>query len=76
MTTDHLDLKGLNCPIPVLRANTRIKNLMSGDILVIEVTDPAAPRDFEILCETTGNELLGCETHPEHFTIRVQKKLR
>ena len=42
MNTVYLDLKGLNCPLPVLRANKKMKELMAGDVLEIEVTDPAA----------------------------------
>ena len=72
-STVQLDLKGLNCPLPVLRANKKMKELMSGDVLEIEVTDPAAPKDFETYCEITGNPLLACEAGDGVFTLRLQK---
>ncbi len=72
-TTVQLDLKGLNCPLPVLRANKKMKELMSGDVLEIEVTDPAAPKDFETYCATTGNPLLNCDEAAGVFTLRLQK---
>lgn len=74
MTTEKLDLKGLSCPLPVLRANKAMKKLMSGDILELEVTDPAAPHDFENFSKTTGNPLIACEEQGGHFVIRLRKK--
>ena len=74
MATIHLDLKGLNCPLPVLRANKKIKALDAGDVLSVEVTDPAAPKDFETYCDTTGHEHIGCAEADGVFTIEVRKK--
>lgn len=74
MATTHLDLKGLNCPLPVLRANKKIKSLDAGDVLAVEVTDPAAPKDFETYCETTGHAHLDCAEADGVFTIQIQKK--
>ncbi len=73
MTTTHLDLKGLNCPLPVLRANKKMKELMAGDILEIEVTDPAAPKDFETYSSTTGHELVSSGESDGVFTISLKK---
>lgn len=52
-----LDVQGLSCPLPVLKANKAIKELMAGDILEVLATDPAAPKDFEVFCENTGHKL-------------------
>jgi len=73
MTTTQLDLKGLNCPLPVLRANKKMKELMPGDVLEIEVTDPAAPKDFETYSSTTGHELLTSEEGEGVFRISLKK---
>ncbi len=73
MTTTHLDLKGLNCPLPVLRANKKMKELMAGDVLEVEVTDPAAPKDFETYSATTGHELLASEEADGVFRISLKK---
>jgi len=69
-----LDLKGLVCPLPVLRANKAIKALAPGDVIEIEVTDPAAPADFRAYCETTGHELLECREDADVFTIVLRKR--
>lgn len=57
MAEHTLDAKGLLCPLPVLRARKALRNLNIGDVLVVEATDPAAPKDFAAFCETTGNRL-------------------
>ena len=57
----RLDLKDLNCPIPVLKANKAIRQMSTGDVLVCEVTDPAAPVDFENFCTSAGHRLISCE---------------
>lgn len=74
MASEHFDLKGLNCPIPVLRTNKKMRTLMAGDQLVVEVTDPAAPKDFEVYCQTTGNVLASCTEADGVFTITLEKK--
>ena len=73
MNTILLDLKGLKCPLPVLRANKKMKELMAGDILEIEVTDPAAPKDFETYSATTGHELLSSVSEEGMFRISLKK---
>lgn len=57
--TDHpLNTKGLQCPLPVLRARKAIKAIAIGDTLTVEATDPGARKDFPAFCEATGNRLL------------------
>lgn len=73
MSITRLDLKGLNCPLPVLRANKKMKEIMVGDVLEVEVTDPAAPKDFETYSETTGHALLGCVEVDGVFTMSLKK---
>lgn len=73
MSTTKMDLKGLNCPLPVLRANKKMKELMAGDLLEIDVTDPAAPKDFETYSETTGNKLISSVEADGVFTICLEK---
>jgi tRNA 2-thiouridine synthesizing protein A len=53
-----LDAKGLNCPLPILRARKSLKELPSGATLKILATDPGSVKDFEAFCRTTGNELV------------------
>jgi tRNA 2-thiouridine synthesizing protein A len=69
-----LDLKGLVCPLPVLRANKAMKALAPGDVLEIEVTDPAAPADFRAYCKTAGHELLETREEADVFAIVLRKR--
>lgn len=53
-----LDTKGMNCPLPILKAKKAIQSLPAGGTLEVFATDPGAVADFEAFCRTTGNELL------------------
>ncbi|HEU4622956.1 MAG TPA: sulfurtransferase TusA family protein [Burkholderiaceae bacterium] len=53
-----VDARGLNCPLPVLRAKKALADLQSGQILRIVATDPGSVRDFEAFARQTGNELV------------------
>jgi len=57
MSEHHLDAKGLNCPLPILRAKKTLTSMESGDILHIEATDPGSVRDFEAFCRQAGHQL-------------------
>lgn len=58
MADSHLDAKGLNCPLPILRAKKALKELQMGQVLSVEATDPGSAKDFESFCAQTGNELI------------------
>jgi len=68
-----LDLKGLSCPLPVLKANKTMKELMAGEVLEIIATDPAAPKDFVVFCENTGHQLTKSTEDNGVFTIVLTK---
>ncbi|MGE3626288.1 MAG: sulfurtransferase TusA family protein [Hyphomicrobiales bacterium] len=53
-----LDTKGLNCPLPILKAKQAMKNVPSGGTLEVLATDPGAVADFEAFCRSTGHELV------------------
>ena len=56
---DHtLDAKGLNCPLPILKAKKALKEVPDGGTLEILATDPGSVADFEAFCRQTGNELM------------------
>ena len=52
-----LDAKGLNCPLPILKAKKALKDIPAGGTLEILATDPGSVADFEAFCRTTGNKL-------------------
>jgi tRNA 2-thiouridine synthesizing protein A len=57
-TTKELDTRGLNCPLPILKAKKALSELSSGDTLKVFATDPGSMRDFQAFAKQTGNELL------------------
>jgi len=58
MADQTLDAKGLNCPLPILKAKKSLKTLSPGQTLEILATDPGSIADFEAFCRTTGHELV------------------
>ena len=68
-----LDVKGLKCPLPVLRAKKALAALDAGAILDVEATDPAALKDFPAFCDMTGNLLVETVTEGDVFRFRIQK---
>lgn len=71
----QLDLSGLNCPLPILRAKKALATMDSGTVLEVIATDPGAPKDFEAFCRQTGNALLESTTTPEgKFRLVIRRK--
>ena len=72
MADQTLDAKGLNCPLPILRAKKAIKEVPAGGTLEVLSTDPGSVADFEAFCRTTGNELVeqGEENGTYRFVIK------
>lgn len=73
MTATTLDVTGLQCPLPVLRANRALRQLAVGEDLAVLATDPAAPKDFESFCRTTGHVLVESTVEGGVFTIVIRK---
>ena len=73
MADQVLDVKGLNCPLPILKAKKALKDIPSGGTLEIHATDPGAVKDFEAFCRTTGNELLESSTADGVYSFVIRK---
>ena len=73
MAETLLDVKGLKCPLPVLRARKALKPLAPGDLLEVQATDPSAVQDFASFCETTGHELVASEQDGDTYVFRIRK---
>jgi len=58
MADATLDAKGMNCPLPILKARKALKDIPDDGTLEILATDPGSVADFEAFCRQTGNELL------------------
>ena len=72
MADQLLDAKGLNCPLPILRAKKALKDVAMGGTLEVLATDPGAVKDFEAFCRATGNELLASESGRQDLQLRHQ----
>lgn len=72
--TKTLDARGMQCPMPILKAKKEIKNLSKGEILEVLSDDPGSKEDFPRWAKRTGNELLGIfdeEDYARYFVKRL-----
>jgi tRNA 2-thiouridine synthesizing protein A len=69
----ELDTRGLNCPLPILKAKKALSEMESGQVLRVVSTDPGSKRDFAAFAKQTGNELLEQSTEGADF-IHVLKR--
>ena len=69
----EIDTRGLNCPLPILKAKKALAEMLSGQLLRVVSTDPGSTRDFQAFSKQTGNELLEQETAGDDF-IHVLKR--
>lgn len=74
MSKTVLDVKGLNCPLPILRTKKAIKELAVGAELEVVATDPGSVKDMEAFCKQTGNELKGWNDNGGVFTFNIIRK--
>ncbi|MCF6191040.1 MAG: sulfurtransferase TusA family protein [Cocleimonas sp.] len=70
---EELDARGLNCPLPILRAKKAINGLEVAQTLKIIATDPGSVKDFEAFCKQTGNELVSTAEDGGEFTFFIKK---
>jgi len=73
VTNQILDVKGLNCPLPVLRAKKALKDITVGGTLEVLATDPGAVKDFEAFCRTTGNELVESKVDGKVYSFLIRR---
>jgi len=70
----ELDVKGLNCPLPILRTKKALSEMTSGKVLRVLATDPGAVKDFHAFAKQTGNQLLS-DSEDEHvFEFYFKRK--
>ena len=70
----EIDTRGLNCPLPILKAKKALADMSSGDVLKVVATDPGSVRDFQAFARQTGNELLEQTSANDEFVhyLRAQ----
>jgi tRNA 2-thiouridine synthesizing protein A len=70
----ELDVRGLNCPLPILRTKKSLVDMNTGQVLKIMATDPGAVIDFQVFADQTGNELLSLSELAGEFTFYMRKR--
>lgn len=72
MADHQLDVKGLNCPLPILKAKKALKGIAGGETLEVLSTDPGSVADFQAFCRTTGNDLIDHSESDGVFTFVIK----
>lgn len=70
---DVYDLKGLNCPLPVLKARKRLAGLTPGSLVWLETTDPLAVIDIPAFCTENGHRLVETQAQPGGHRFLVER---
>ena len=70
----EIDTRGLNCPLPILRAKKALSDMTTGQVLKIVATDPGSMRDFQAFSKQTGNELLAQHTINKEFIHFLKRR--
>ncbi|MBV9348227.1 MAG: sulfurtransferase TusA family protein [Pseudolabrys sp.] len=74
MADTTLNLRGLKCPLPALRAKKALRGMQSGDLLTLECTDPLTAIDIPNLCRETGDQLESKAAGEGLLTFNIRKK--
>lgn len=69
-----LDARGLNCPLPILKAKKALADMRSGDVLKVVATDPGSMRDFQAFARQTGNELVEQSQEGDEFVHFLRRR--
>ncbi|MGU3574013.1 sulfurtransferase TusA family protein [Brucellaceae bacterium C25G] len=67
------DLRGLNCPLPVLKTRRKLKDMASGDLLDVCTTDPMSRIDIPHFCNSEGHTIIDQYNDGVAFTFRIKK---
>jgi tRNA 2-thiouridine synthesizing protein A len=70
----ELDARGLNCPLPILKAKKALTEMLSGEVLKIVATDPGSVRDFQAFARLTGNELVDQVSGDKEFVHYLRRR--
>lgn len=70
----EVDARGLNCPLPILKAKKALAELASGQVLKVLSTDPGSLRDFQAFAKQTGNEMVGQTEADRIWTFFLKRR--
>jgi tRNA 2-thiouridine synthesizing protein A len=74
MSETLLDVKGMNCPLPVLKANRALREMAAGERLRVLATDRASVADFQAFCRETGHALLAWSEEAGVFSFVIRRR--
>ena len=70
----EIDTRGLNCPLPILKAKKALSEMQAGQVLKVLATDPGSLRDFQAFARQTGNELIEQSTEGDEFVHYLRRR--
>lgn len=70
----ELDVRGLVCPLPILRTKKALSEMSTGQVIKIVATDPGSVIDFQVFAEQTANELLSLTELNDEFVFYLKKR--
>jgi tRNA 2-thiouridine synthesizing protein A len=70
----ELDTRGLNCPLPILKAKKALADMVSGELLKVISTDAGSVRDFQAFARQTGNDLVEQGTQGPEYTHVLRRR--
>lgn len=70
----EVDARGMNCPLPILKAKKALADMNSGELLKVIATDPGSMRDFQAFARQTGNELVEQQAVNEEFIHLLRRR--
>mgnify|MGYP001390935826 FL=1 len=73
-TNKEIDTRGLNCPLPILKAKKALSDMASGQLLKVVATDNGSLRDFQAFAKQTGNELVEQQTVGEEYIHVLRRR--
>ena len=74
MSEKLLDVKGMSCPLPVLRANRALRSMAPGERLRVLATDPASVGDFKAFCQETGHALIAASEEGGIYSFVIRRR--
>jgi len=76
LTRELLDVRGLLCPLPVIRTQNRVKTLQAGDVLEVTGTDPGILQDIPAWCRVNGHRVLETRRGEREYTVELEVGMR
>ena len=70
----EIDTRGLNCPLPILKAKKALSDMASGQLLKVVATDNGSLRDFQAFAKQTGNELVEQQTVGDEYIHVLRRR--